>query len=109
MNYAVIDYDSDKVVGTCLQGYIEASYERLHYLFGEPIGQPDPYKVSTEWIIQFDDGVVATIYDYKETNVYDPCGPTVDEFRARPSYDWHIGGKSKDIVDRVRDILTQEE
>lgn len=106
MNYQVTKY-SDKVLGTCLQGYVEASYEQLHKLFGEPLEHPDPYKVSSEWIIQFDDGSIATIYDYKETNLYDSCGPSVEEFRALPLYSWHIGGTSAEAVQRVQDIVDQ--
>lgn len=103
MNYKVVEY-SDKVAGSCLQGYVEASYAQLRELFG-PSNETDGYKVSTEWIIRFDDGAVATIYDYKMTNLYDREYPGVSAFRHMPSYNWHIGGHSKTIVQRVRDVI----
>ena len=41
-------------------------------------------KVSTEWVLSFK-GQVFTLYDYRGSS-------SVEEFRALPSYDWHIGG-----------------
>ena len=106
MNYVVTDRD-DKVIGTCLQGYVEASYGQLHKLLGEPIEIDDPYKVSTEWIIEWDDGVITTIYDYKDTTSYNSDGLSLKEFRALKSYQWHIGGKSEDVVARVQELIDQ--
>ena len=107
MNYVVTKY-SDNVMGTSLQEYVETSYRRLHKLFGEPIDQPDPYKVSTQWVLEWDDGAIATIYDYKETKTYDSYGPSVDVFRTRKSYTWHIGGRSEDVVVRVQQIIDEQ-
>lgn len=74
--------------GTHLQGYVEAPYAKLHALFGEP--STDGYKVSSEWVLAFE-GHVYTVYDYKDTNLYDSDAMSVDEFRALPSFNWHIG------------------
>jgi hypothetical protein len=51
--------------GTCLQGYIVKYYDQLVDLLGEPTSG-DGYKVDAEWLIKFDDGTVATIYNYKD-------------------------------------------
>ena len=77
--------------GTSLRGYVTTSYAKLVGLLGEPNGQTDDYKVSTEWVVTYR-GESYTIYDYKETNLYDEGAPTVEEFRAQSSYEWHIGG-----------------
>lgn len=85
---------TDGVNGTHLQGTINATYARLVEVFGEPNCNGDAYKVQKEWIIKFEDGTIATIYDWKEgdnhyTNVTD----------------WHIGGFSDIVVTLVNAAL----
>ena len=74
--------------GTGLQGYMPARYKELVAVFGEPEGGGD--KTTVEWCLAFEDGTVATIYDWKEceTPMY--------------KYNWHIGGMSKLAVARVQ-------
>jgi hypothetical protein len=73
--------------GTSLQGYVQAYYHQLVEVFGEPEGGGD--KTTVEWCLQFEDGTVATIYDWKEYET--PMG----------LYHWHIGGRNNLAVDRV--------
>ena len=73
--------------GTCLQGYVQAYYHQLVEVFGEPEGGGD--KTTVEWCLEFEDGTVATIYDWKEYET--PMG----------LYHWHIGGKNNLAVARV--------
>lgn len=70
--------------GTSLQGYMTAYYHDLVERFGQPQAGGD--KTTVEWILEFEDGSVATIYDWKEY--------------ATPEgrYDWHIGGSSIQAV-----------
>jgi len=82
---------------TSLQGEILTSYDELVRVFGEPEIGPDDDpsdKVTCEWALEFEDGTIATIYDWK---VY---GPT-----PRGKYDWHIGGRNKLAVQRVREAI----
>ena len=72
---------------TSLQGYIRAYYHEMVEVFGEPDGGGD--KTTVEWCLQFEDGTVATIYDWKEYETPMGC------------YDWHIGGKNKRAVHAV--------
>ena len=65
--------------GTSLQGYVTTTYAFLVEKLGKPLEGDD--KVTAEWILKFEDGTVATIYDYKEYRT--PKGV----------YDWHIGGQ----------------
>jgi hypothetical protein len=73
--------------GTHLQGYVRAYYHELVEVFGAPEGGGD--KTTVEWALKFEDGTVATIYDWKEYET------------PMASYDWHIGGKSKQAVHAV--------
>ena len=84
----------------CLQGYFKTSYAKLVEKFGEPLPETDdsndPYepKVSTTWIFESEGEIVFDLYDWKETDLYDSRLMTIDEFRALPEYNWHIGGNS---------------
>jgi len=71
--------------GTCLQGYIATTYDKLVETFGDPNGGPGD-KTNSEWILKFPDGTIATIYDWKQS------------VTPRNLYHWHIGGHNKDSV-----------
>lgn len=87
--------------GTSLRGEFSAAFSLLQARFGDPIPEADGYKVSTEWIFTEEKtGEVVTLYDYKETALYDEGLPTVEEFRALPSYDWHVGARSPEVAAR---------
>jgi len=75
---------------TSLQGYITTSFSKLVEKFGEPV-ESDGYKVSSEWLCEYIDWTKFTVYDYKETELYNPDYPTVEDFRSLPSHQWHIG------------------
>ena len=79
--------------GTHLQGYVQAYYHQLVEVFGEPEGGGD--KTTAEWALEFEDGTVATIYDWKEYET--PMG----------LYHWHIGGRNNLAVDRVTRTFKQ--
>jgi len=85
--------------GTHLQGEITASRRLIESVFGVPtfVDGPSEDKVSTEWVIRFDDGLVATIYDWKR---YEQGAPGMDEV-----YAWHIGGSLVDVVERVHEVI----
>ena len=86
---------SDKIYGTSLQGYFKARYWDIVDVFGPPnVLGPNAKNqdkgVTCEWGIEFNDGVVATIYDYHR---YIDTSAKV--------YEWHIGGNSPIVVDRI--------
>jgi hypothetical protein len=87
-----LDYDAD-INGTCLKNYVEASYEDLEALFGAPM-PGDDYKVSGEWVFESEEGDVVTLYDWKETSLYDSGLPSVEEFRTRNNICFHVGANS---------------
>ena len=80
-------------------GSINATRRMLEQVFGRPFDYSDGSvdsdgKTTTEWVIEFGDGEVATIYDYKR---YEAGPPALDEFIT-----WSIGGyPGTDVADRI--------
>lgn len=83
-NQAIID---DNL--TMLQGSIQATRTQLIKAFGEPL-QGLSSRVTNDWKIQFDDGTVAAIYDWK-----------TDPFPDDELYSWRIRGKTHRAVELV--------
>lgn len=80
-----------------LKGEFPITYAELVEIFGKPNYGPNNYdmdKVTCEWMIEFEDGTKASIYDYKTGRT--PMG----------EYDWHIGGYNGASFDRVVDTIT---
>jgi hypothetical protein len=78
--------------GGSLKGYIKTDFKTLCETFGPPTYGPFDYdgdKVTCEWKIMADFGLLVTIYDYKMGET--PLG----------EYEWHIGGHSHENVDWV--------
>ncbi len=75
---------------TSFKGYFKTSYQKLYDFLGEPVSGEG--KVSTTWILKIG-GKQYTIYDYKQTDLYNEDYPTVEEFRKLNSYLWHIGAE----------------
>jgi hypothetical protein len=91
-----------------LQGKFYASFEDLKKILGAP-RKGDGYKVSTEWsIIDTHTGEIWSLYDYKETSLYDKSLPSIKEFRSHP-YDWHIGGQSPNFSDLTKWLRSEIE
>ncbi len=93
-----------KLSGSHYVGEVQTTSSQLKRAFGSPhIIEPAALdgKTRVEWTIEWEDGALCTIYDWK-------CSPIpvhlVDE--------WHVGGFSKEVVDRVEKELervTQQE
>jgi hypothetical protein len=80
--------------GTHLIGYIETRYDTLVQVFGEPTmsGGVDD-KSHTQWNLEFEDGTVATIYDWKEPEL------------PLELYNWHVGGRGQEALSHVLDTV----
>lgn len=87
----IIEAGDFETAGTFFQAHFRATYTELSNLLGLPIGS-DGYKVSTQWAVKYY-GQLFTIYDYKDTNLYDESYPSVQRFRNQkdPIY-WNVGG-----------------
>ena len=103
-----ITHNQDDLINasmTHLQGHITATYAQLVGTFGEPLKEGfDDYKSDAEWLVQFPDGVVATIYNWKNGINY--CG---SEHGIPTQYitDWHVGGHNNLAVDYVKVALRE--
>ena len=92
--------------GTCLQGYCPqgTTYQQLEDLFGEPIQTPEYCKSDAEWVIEFDDGEIATIYNYKNGINYLGDNGTPTEAIT----DWNIGANKSEVAQRIIDMINNE-
>jgi hypothetical protein len=79
---------------SCLQGYVKTTYANIVTFLGDPQKSGD--KVNAEWVIKFENGRVATIYDWKEPSI------------PKDEYEWHIGGYGDSVVYLVGDLLNAE-
>lgn len=100
MNYAVWHGWPSKLNGTSLQGYIEISYKELVEKLGKP-NDGDGYKVDAEWCVEFEDGTVATIYNYKDGKNYNGSSGTP----KTKITDWHIGGNDERSYKQVHALF----
>jgi hypothetical protein len=99
-----VEMNSDEspinIDGTSLVGEMECSFYDIYDTFGRPHGG-DEYKIDAGWDIEFVDGLVATIYNYKNGLNYSSDGTQLTDIT-----EWHIGGKDKVVVDRIKGMLS---
>lgn len=87
-----------EVIRTAYRGEIDTTYGELVEVFGPPDYGPDHYdldSVTCEWRLRFEDGTVASIYDYKSGLVY----------TQMVRYPWHVGGHTERAWDLVMDQI----
>ena len=87
--------------GTTFVGEIQVSYAKLKETFGKPTPS-DGYKSDAEWEVEFENGVVATIYNWKNGKNY--CGAS--GIPKTKITNWHIGGESNEAVKLVKKVLS---
>ena len=82
---------------TGAKGEFPITYAELVEIFGPPDVGPnaDLDKTSCEWALQFEDGTVATIYDWK-----------MGHWTPMFEYEWHIGGHTAEAYERVVECIT---
>lgn len=82
---------------TSLKGEFPITFAELVEIFGRPKYGPnaDRDKTTCEWVLEFEDGTIATIYDYKTG--WTPMG----------LYEWHIGGHDAEACTHVVDTIIQ--
>jgi hypothetical protein len=94
--------------GTCKRGDLTATYAELVKCFGEPHyrltsknRENSDCKVSVEWAVKFEDGVVSTIHDWKQNRYY--CGN--NGIPAERVTSWSIGGNRPESATRVQELV----
>jgi hypothetical protein len=89
---------TNTIYGTHLQGNVGATYLELVEIFGEPTkfmwSKESDNKVDVQWAIKFEDGTIATIYNYKNGLNY--LG--AEGKRLMEMHNWNIGGHSERAV-----------
>lgn len=85
---------------TYLIGEITASYEKLRTKFGHP-NNGDGYKTDVEWTIKFEDGTIATIYNWKDGKSY----KGKDGLDVKDITNWHIGGYNGKALTHIVNCL----
>ena len=95
------------IAGTHGQGSIFARESELRAWLGEP-GEGDGEKVSREWVVEYKAPryarfVPATIYDWKETSLYDEELLSPQRLRELDYVrEWHVGGHEEDAARAVQ-------
>jgi len=90
-----------EIVGSYLQGYTTSTFQNIIDKLGSPHSQGDAYKVDAEWAFKFDNGTVATLYNWK--NGKNHCG--ADGLNLEDITEWNIGGFSPDAVTKIEEAL----
>lgn len=103
MNFKTHNDGIDSPFGTSLIGYVVADYFKLKDMFGKPMGKSADNKSDAEWNILFDDGTVATIYNYKDGVAYRGRNSGTPKTKIR---NWHVGGNSERAIELVKKLLT---
>jgi len=96
-----INDEEINIGGTSFVGHILAEYDKLVEKFGQPIASFCGYKSDVEWYIEFEDGSVATIYNWK--NGYNYCGES--GLHHEDIMDWHIGGRHESVERWINDYV----
>lgn len=84
--------------GTSYRGHFYLPYARVIELLGKPNAQSDGFKTDLEWSFE-KDGVVATVYNWKNGPNYTGKG-SVEDINI-----WNIGGFGVRSVYLVSDML----
>ncbi len=100
MKFVTHNQSNIDVNGTHFQGYIDAEYSVLKKIFGKPTSS-DGYKTDAEWEILFEDGTVATIYNWKNGKNYLGREGTP---KTKITH-WNVGGNSKVVVEKIQEVL----
>jgi len=90
---------TEETAGTWLQGSVLTTRAKLTKAFGEPT-QYEGGKTTIEWGLKFEDGTIATVYDWKR---YELGTPAEDELMT-----YNIGGLDLGAVRNVNDALSHK-
>lgn len=93
LTYTIINDQWDKLQMSSGRGSVLATYDKLVELFGEP-ERTNCDKTQVEWDIEWSDGTISTIYDWK-------CyGEEPEEVT-----EWNIGGFDGNSLLYVQELL----
>ena len=96
MNYKTHNDVEIKLMGTSYAGEIEIDYYDIIDRLGKPQAYDD-YKTDVQWALEFEDGCVATLYNWKDGKNY--CGK--DGLFPYQIRTWMVGCKTKTGFNRI--------
>ena len=99
MNNTIMNFVTGKniqVSGTSFKATVTVPYGKLVRILGEPTYTGGD-KTLADWHIQFEDGTVATVYDWKN------YGKKKEQIKI-----WHIGGFSNRATELVLELLEND-
>ena len=108
IKYTLVKYPSN--INTYRIESIEIAPKILVEFFGNPL-EADGYKVSGEYCFKDENNNIFTIYDWKETNLYDEDNPSKECFWSFDGkVEFGIGGneKSKDTVKEFKEWIIKQ-
>jgi hypothetical protein len=98
MKYRTHNDEHINAAGTSYKGDLTTTYAKLVELFGEPRKASGDGKTDAEWKIEFENGDVASIYNYKNGAKYgNPNIETITE--------WNIGGYKSVVVELINQLI----
>jgi major membrane immunogen (membrane-anchored lipoprotein) len=101
MKFTTHNQKEINIDGTHLVGTLTANYADIKKIFGKSTENFDDYKCDAEWEIEFEDGKVATIYNWKDGKNY--CGKS--GLPKSKITNWHIGGKDSSVIENLEKLL----
>jgi len=97
MKYITHNTNDINLDHTHLQGHVDAGYSLLCKLFGQPFSL-EGYKTDAEWRVEFEEGTVASIYNWKDGRNYLGGEGTPTEQITR----WNIGGHDDRALELIK-------
>jgi len=92
---------SNKTTGTCYQGTIKTSFTALCHMLGKPEFLINNFKSDVQWVLTFDDGSIATIYNWKDgKNYLGEEGTPIVQIT-----NWNVGGHNERALKNVERLL----
>lgn len=85
-------------------GSVTASYGLLCSLFGQPYSG-DGYKTDAQWDIEFSNGAIASIYNWKNGMNY--CG--VEGIPTNCITRWNVAGYEHPTLTLIKDVIEHRE
>lgn len=93
--------NSNKTFGSSYKGEIQYNFWHLVNKLGSPVIGSGDNKITACWNLLFNDGTVATIYNYKDGVNYNKSnGVALDNIT-----NWHVGGHSDKALTLVKELL----
>tara|TARA_R110000744_G_scaffold33660_1_gene79013 strand:+ start:5203 stop:5613 length:411 start_codon:yes stop_codon:yes gene_type:complete len=101
MEIKYINNINTEISGTSGKGSFICEYKTLVKVLGQP-EEGDEYKTQAEWDIEYKDGTVTTIYDWKQGKCY--LGE--EGIEPKEVIEWHVGGNEETkSLEHLKDLF----